>query len=161
MTQTKIAVPITPEIALALEAGIKDALKTALGKENPRDKVDGGQTLKGVSIDMTLDIGTVTIGHDSDRMPTASIPVLAALGLLVKRMGATREAALDTLKEVLIEAISLDKKATKGLLAEAGVDDAVAQVKATVIAKLPRTKVAKTVTAKEAKLTITGVSQAQ
>jgi len=161
MTTSKIAVPLTPEIALALEAGVSSAVKAVLGKENPRDKVDGGQTLKGVSIEMILDIGTVTIGHDTDRMPTAAIPLLPALGLLVKRMGATREASLELLKEILTEAIALDKDATTGLLAEAGVEEAVAQVKAEVIAKLPRTKVAKTVKAKDAKLTITGVSQAQ
>lgn len=158
-TATKMPVGMTPELALALESGVKAALKEFMKGENPRDQVAPDQTLEGVKIDMILEVGTVKIGHETDKAPTASIPLLPTLALLVRKMGFQRDKALEMLKEAMQEAINLDKSAAKALLAEAGVAEAEKLVKSEVISKLPRTKVAKSVKAKDATLTVTGVSQ--
>jgi len=158
---SKISIPVTPEIGLALETGLKDALKSLLGKEELRDQVEPNQTLRGISIKMQLDIESLSFGHDTDKAPTASIPILPTLALMVRRMGLQRDAALSLLREIMTEALTLDKKAADALLAEAGVEDAMEMIKAEVIAKLPRTKVCKTVKAKGAALQITSVTQAE
>ena len=151
---------LTPELRLAIEAGVKDALKV-IGKTagDARDGADADQTVEGLVINMTLEIDKLTIGHDTDKSPTASIPLLPTLALLVKRMGATREAAMTMLTEVMDEALTLDKNAAKALLEEQGVADAQATIKNKVIAKLPRTKVKKSVKVKGAKLTTSGAAQ--
>lgn len=157
---TKLAVPVTPEIALALEAGLKDGLRSLMGDENPRSKVASDQKLKGVKIDLTLEIGELSIGHDTDKSPTCSIPLLPTLALMVRRMGIQRDAALALLKDVMTTALSTDKSATAALLAETGVDEAMELIQAEVIATLPRVPVAKTVKAKGSTITVTGVTQA-
>ena len=160
MSNTKLSVPVTPEIGLALEVGLKDAIKTLLGKEELRDRVAPNQTLRGIKVDLTLEIDTLTFGHDTDKAPTCSIPLLATMALLVKRMGFQREAALALLTEVMTEALTMDEKAADTLMADQGVKDAEKMVKEQVISKLPRTAVSKTVKAKGATLTVTGVTQA-
>jgi len=150
----------TPNLRLAVEAGIKAALKVvAKTAGDARDGADPDRTIRGLVINMTLEVDELQIGHDTDKAPTASIPLLPTLALLVKRMGATREAALEMLTEVMDEALTLGKDATKALLEEQGVADAQAAIKNKVIAKLPRTKVKKSVRVKGAKLTITGAAQ--
>lgn len=159
MSLSKIHVPVTPEIALAVEAGLRDAIKDVLGKEELRDKVSPNQTLKGIKVEMTLEIGEVTFGHDTDRAPTASIPLLPTLALLLKRMGFQRDSAMEIIREVMTEALTFDEKAGKTILAESGVAEVMEQLKTDVISKLPRVKVAKAIKARDAKLTITGVTQ--
>ena len=150
----------TPEIRLAIEAGIKDALKkVAKTAGDARDGADPDQTVEGLVINMTLEIDQLKIGHDTDRAPTASIPLLPTLALLIKRMGATREAAMEMMTEVMDEALTLDKDATTALLEEQGVADAQAAIKKKVIGKLPRTKVKKMAKVKGVKLTISGAAQ--
>jgi hypothetical protein len=161
MQEAQISIPLTPELTLAIEAGMRDGIKSLYPKgDDPRTKVASDRSLKGLKINMTLAIDEVTIGHDTDKAPTASIPLLPALALMVKRMGATREDALKTLRECLQQAIDLDEKAEKHLLAEEGVTEVVDQIKKEVIATLPRTFVSKPVKATGATLTITGVTQA-
>lgn len=156
MSTTEIA----PEIRLAIEAGIKDALKgVAKTAGDARDAADPDQTLTGLVIDMQLEIDEVKIGHDSDKSPTCSIPMLATLALFIKRMGFQRDKALETLQEVMQEAMTLDKDAVKALMAEAGVAEAEQAVREKVIAKLPRSPVKKTVRIKGATLTVKGAGQ--
>jgi hypothetical protein len=151
---------MTPEIRLAIEAGIKDALKS-IDKTagEARDEAKPDQTVKGMVIDLRLELDEMTIGHDTDKAPTASIPLLPTLALLVKRMGATRDAALKLLQEVMEEALTLDKSASEELLKDQGVVDAEEAVKTKVIAKLPRTPVKKTVKVKGAHISLTGIAQ--
>jgi len=149
----------TPELHLAIEAGIKDALaKVAKTAGDARERCEPDQTLKGLVINMTLEIDQLTVGHDGDKAPTASIPLLPTLALLVKRMGVTRDAALDAIKGAMEEALTLDKGAASKLLEEVGVAEAEALIKEKVIATLPRTPVKKSVKAKGAKLSVTGVA---
>ena len=135
-----------PAVLLALQAAIKTAIK---GHEKThgdlRNATEPDQTLENLVIGLTLEIDKVTVGHNTDKTPTASLPLLPIMGLLIKRMGATREAALQTLKEDMEEALKLNKDATKKILEESGVKDAVDKVKADVISKLPRTVVKKAV----------------
>ena len=157
----KIEIPVTAELALAIEVGVKDAIKTLFGKEDPRSKVASTQELKGLKINMTLEVENLTIGQDTDRAPTVSIPLLPVLGLLVKQLGADRAAALAVIRKAMTEALNADESATKAILAESGVEQAVEQIKTEVISQLPRTKVAKAVKAQGTTLTITGLTQAQ
>lgn len=151
---------LTPELRLGIEAGIKAALKDITKTAgDARDGADPDQTIEGLVINMTLELDQLKIGHDTDKAPTTSIPLLPTLALLVKRMGATREAAMEMLTEVMDEALMLDKNATKALLEEQGVADAQAAIKNKVIAKLPRTKVKKMAKVKGAKLTLSGAAQ--
>ena len=144
---------------LAIEAGVKDALKqVAKTAGDARDRAEPDQTIEGLVINMTLEIDKLTVGHDGDKAPTASIPLLPTLALLVKRMGVTRDAALDALKGAMEEALSLDKDAAKTLMQEMGVAEAEKLIKEKVIATLPRTKVKKSAKAKGAKLSVTGVA---
>lgn len=88
---------------------------------------------------LTLQIdGTVKVSADSTRAPTCSIPLLATVALMLKRMGVQREAALDILRDVMSEAIKLGKDATEQLLTEYGVAETMETLQDEVIAKLPR-----------------------
>jgi len=150
---------LTPELNLAIEAGLKKALaghnKTA---GNPRDAAAPDQDLGNMDISLTLSVEGMTIGHDTDKTPTCSIPMLAAMALLVKRMGFQRDKAIETLKDVMQEALEIggDKKAKDALMAEMGVAEAEKLVKEEVIATLPRSPVKKTVKVKAASLVVTG-----
>jgi len=81
------------------------------------------------------------VAPDTDKAPTASIPLLPTCALLLKRMGVQREEALDIIKEVMTEALNLDKSATKALLEDSGVKLMQDRLKAEVIEKLPRVPV--------------------
>ena len=151
---------MTPELRLAIEAGVKEALKN-LEKTagDARDEAKPDHTEKGLAIDVHLELDEVSIGHDTDKAPTASIPLLTTLALMVKRMGATRADALEVLKDVMTTALTMDKDASEELLREAGVAEAEEEIKAKVIGQLPRTKVKKLVKVKGARISVTGVSQ--
>ena len=152
-------VELTPELALAIERGVEEALKAyAKTQGDPRDLAAPDQKVEGLVINLTLEVGEMSIGHDTDKTPTTSIPMLPTLALLVKRMGATREAALTMLKEVMTEALSLGKDASAMLLLESGVAETEKAIKDEVIATLPRSPVKKTVKVKDTTLTITGVA---
>lgn len=149
--------PSQPEILLACQEGIKSALKAitkTAGTGDLRDLARPDQTLRGLVIDLQLEIDQIDIGHDTDKTPTCSIPMLAAMALLIKRMGITRESGLNTLRDVMKEAMTLGKDASKALLEESGVAAAQQRIKDEVIATLPRTRVRKSIKVKGAKLVI-------
>lgn len=148
---------LTPELALALEVGVKEALKEAFDKEDPRDLVAPDSKIEGLTLNVTVTMSELTFGHDTDKSPTCSIPLLPTLALLVQRMGATREAALEAIKDSMEEALTLGKDATEALLRNSGVADAEQMIKDKVISQLPRTKVRKTVKAKGVELGIQAV----
>lgn len=154
-----MAVTLTPELALALETGVKEALKTAFDKNvDPRDLVAPDSTIEDLTMNVTVHMDALTFGHDTDKAPTCSIPMLPVLALMVRRMGATREDALKTIREVMEEALTLGKDATETLLSESGVADAERAIKEEVIAKLPLTLVRKTIKAKGVNLEVQVVS---
>lgn len=156
-----MSIEAAPEIRLAIEQGVKDALKAqAKTAGDARDKATPDQTLKDLRLDLVLEIDEMKIGHDGDKTPTCSIPHLAALALFIKRMGIQREPALKTLREVMTEALALDKDAIALLVKEQGVSEALHDVQTKVIATLPRTPVKKKVTVKGARLVIQSTGKA-
>jgi hypothetical protein len=85
--------------------------------------------------------GSVKVGPDTVKAPTCSIPLLATMGLLVKKLGIQRDKALKTIREAMLEALALDKDAAAQLERESGVLDAERAIKEQVIANLPKTPV--------------------
>lgn len=157
MTQSMIE---QPEILLTLESGVKQALKAmtkAAGHGDLRDEASPDTTFQGLTLDFQLEVESVTFGHDTDKAPTCSIPMLAAMALLVKRMGVTRDGAMEVLLETMRDAMALGNDASKALLKETGVADAQQAIKDEVISKLPRTPVRKSVKVKGAKLHVKSV----
>jgi len=153
-------IALSPETVLAIEVGVKQGLKGFVKEMgDPRALATPDRTVEGMVINLTLELDKLVVGHDTDKAPTASIPLLSTLALMAKRMGATREAALKMLQEVMLEAIEMEKDASKKLMEEFGVAEAAQTIKEKVIGKLPRAPVKKMVTASGVKLTVTGVAQ--
>jgi hypothetical protein len=150
---------LTPEVRLAIETGIKDGLKqVAKAQGDAKDSASPDTKTKGLVINLTLEVDELAVGHDTDRAPTCSIPLLPTLALLTKRMGATRKDALAMIKDAMTEALTLDKPAAAILLEEFGVAEAEEAIKTQVISELPRTPVKKTAKAKGVTMTVTGVA---
>jgi hypothetical protein len=140
---------ITPEMAIAIQHGVEKAIKDLpqFAETDPKDQVAPDQKLAGLVFNLTLEVDNLMLGHDTDKTPTCSIPMLPAMALLVRRMGVTREHALTLLKEVMQEALQVntDKTAAELLLAETGVAEAQTQITQQVLSQLPRTLVRKAV----------------
>lgn len=149
--QPVIAQP-QPEVLLALEAGIKKALPIANGEL--KDSLEGGQTFRNMEIVVKLSVGEMVLGHDTTRIPTASIPLLASLALVLKRSGFQREQSMEILRQAMKDALTLDQKAADTLMEELGVKEAETQLKEEVIKNLPKTQVKKSITIKNSSLQI-------
>ena len=127
-------------VALAQALSSKE-VKAAKGAIAPTGLDEDGKVAR-VPVDVTVRIqGTLGKGEDFDKVPTVSAPLISAMALLVRRMGVTREAALELLCEVMTEAIELGKDANKAILEESGVLEAQGQVKKEVLTRLPKTPV--------------------
>jgi len=127
-------------VALAQALSSKE-VREAKGGLSPTGLDDSGKVAR-VPVDVTVRItGSLGKGEDFDKVPTVSVPLISAMALLVRRMGITREAALELLCEVMTDAIELGKDANKTLLEESGVLAAQKQVKEDVLTRLPRTPV--------------------
>jgi len=100
------------------------------------------------NVDETLTVrvcGTVVKGADESYTPTVAIPFKAVVALLLARMGATRESAVDTLVEVMTEALNGGESAVDGLEARTkDVDLAAARVSAMLDALPQKTRTGKT-----------------
>ena len=143
---------IDPLFSLALQHALKKGLDA-----KAREEVGPGVHTNLV-MDLTVRVGEMRIGADTDKAPTCSIPLLPTLALMIKRMGFQREQALEVLTEVMTQAINLDKDATKALLAETGVADAEKLLKTEVIAKLPRTPVKGAVKVSDVEVDLKGMA---
>jgi hypothetical protein len=85
--------------------------------------------------------GTVTVGTDTEKTPTASIPVTEVLALFIARSGATRDANIALLKECLADALTKGTKGA-GAVEEAALVDQVFKDKVKEItSSLPKTPV--------------------
>lgn len=146
---------IDPKFALALF----NAVKKGVPVKDAREETKPGVYL-GMVMDLTVEVDEMRVAPDTDKSPTASIPLLPTLALLLKRMGVQRDAALDILKEVMTEALDLGKDATKNLLDETGVADMEKRLKTEVIDKLPRVPVKGAVTVKADDVRVTLKSMA-
>lgn len=126
---------VNPTIQVALNRALKNVVDA-----EARSEVGPG-VHRDIEVSLTVKVGEMRIAQDTDKAPTASIPVKAALALMLKRMGFQREEAMETLKEVMEQALSFDKSAEKELMAELGVADIEKELKERVLSKLPRTPV--------------------
>jgi hypothetical protein len=124
---------IDPTFALA----ILQAAKKGVDATVARDETNPG-VYRNIKLDVHIEVDEMRVGHDTDRAPTSSIPLLPTCALLLKRMGLQREEALDILKDVMTQALDMGTDATKALLADTGVKDMEKRLKDEVIAKLPR-----------------------
>lgn len=129
------------------------AIQRGIDKDPAREAVGPG-VYKDISVELRVHVGEMRVGNDTDRAPTSSIPWLAVCGLMVKRMGLQRDAALETMREALLEAFKLDKDAQAILLKETGVAEAEDMIKEEVIAKLPRTPTKGQVTVKDVEIEV-------
>ncbi|MCA9494711.1 MAG: hypothetical protein KC621_32505 [Myxococcales bacterium] len=94
-------------------------------------------------VDLVLRVrGSIAVGHDGQRAPTASIPVKEVLALFIARSGCTREAAVRLLRECLTEALSRGVSGRGAIDAAADIDEAFREETARLIAELPATPVA-------------------
>ena len=90
-------------------------------------------------VDVTVRVhGALTVGADTDKAGTARMLTKATVALLLRRMGATGDAALAALRDVIAESVALDESAEAALLAQTGVGDALARVEAELVSALPR-----------------------
>ena len=138
---------MNPEIAIALTKLPAD--KTA------RENLSPGT----YPIDATIRVkGQIKVGEDYSRTPTASIPLLPTMALLIKRMGFQRDKALALLTECVTEALQSGEK-VEDMLESAipGLADALKRVQDTMSA-LPTVSVKGPVTAKLTVEYVSGVT---
>ena len=117
---------------LALSKSVKDAVTKATSEA----------TSPGVyPVDFTVRIsGTVQKGEDTFKVPTSRTPTLAAMALLIQRLGVQRERAVELLMSCVKDAIELGDDAEDQLMENTGVREMEARLRAE-FAKLPPTKV--------------------
>lgn len=134
----------TSEEILALANAINSAAKKAAQTEMSPTGVEKRKIVKSRKVDMTVRI-TADMGRaeDTEKDSTCSVLNKLTIALLIKRMGCTKEAALETLAEVMEESMRLgkDKKAASAILDETGISAAESEFKAKVVSKLPKTPV--------------------
>jgi hypothetical protein len=131
-----ITASIDPKYSLAL----LQAAKKGLDAKTARDETKPG-VYRNIKMTVEIEVDEMRVAPDTDKAPTASIPLLPTLALLLKRMGVQREEGLDIIKEVMTEALDMGKDATSALLADSGVEAMQKRLKTEVIDKLPRTPV--------------------
>jgi len=134
---------MNPQEILALANAINSAAKKAAQQNMAPTGLDKkGKIEKTDHVDFTVRItGDMGRAEDTDKASTCSIPLLATVAVLLRNMGCTRDAAVAKITEAMQDAMAMDRKAQKTLLADMGVAQAEADFKAEVVAKLPRTDV--------------------
>ena len=99
-------------------------------------------------VDETITVrvkGEVLKSDDETYVPTIAIPVKAVMATLLPRLGATREAAMNTLIAAMTEAVNLDKLGDETLKARMKDVDAAFEHVQTVLDALPsKTRTGKT-----------------
>ena len=109
------------------------------------------------SVDMMVHVtGTLTVGADTEKTPTVSIPVKEVLALFIARSGCTREASLALLKSCLSDALADSTKAVGAIDNAVDIDAEFKAAVAGLTASLPKTPVKGAV---KAKLTVTEVAE--
>ncbi len=100
----------TPLQVIALAKVVKQKSSDAA-----RDELDVGVH----QVDLVARVkGTITVGPDTERVPTASIPVKEVLALLVQRAGALRGNTIALIRDCLTEALSEGVKGQGSLIKE-------------------------------------------
>jgi len=118
----------------ALSKTFADAAKDA------RDNLAVGKVAVNATVTIAVS-GEVVVGADTEKTPTASIPVKEVLALFIARSGCTREAGIRLLRECLTDALTHGVEGAGVINAAADID---AEFKAEVsrlTASLPKTPV--------------------
>jgi hypothetical protein len=146
--------PVSPIFVLAAS----HALKKGLDEKVARNDLGPG-VHKNIELDLHIKIDELRIAQDTDKAPTASIPLLPAMALLLQRFQPSdKQKAVGVLKEVMEQAIKMSKDDSKTLLADSGVEEAQKIIKEQIIGTMDRTPVKGKVTPEGVTVTITGMS---
>lgn len=98
-------------VAATIEYNAKKAAMQDAAERLAMSKISAGDAREGLTpgtynIDTTVNIkGTLTVGEDYMTTPTANIPILPVLGLLIQRMGFQREKAMQIIVDAINESI--------------------------------------------------------
>lgn len=147
---------IDPKYALA----ILNATKKGLDAKVARDETSPG-VYRGISLDLHIEVDEMRVAPDTDKAPTASIPLLTTCALMLQRFQPNdRDKALDVFRQVMTQAMDMGKTQQKKLLEESGVAELEKLLKEEIIADLPRVPVKGAVTVKPdgVRVTITSMS---
>lgn len=147
---------INPPIALAL----LNATKKGLDAKGAREDTAPG-VYRDIKVDVTIEVDELRVAPDTDKAPTASIPLLTTCALLLQRFQPDdRDKALEVFRQVMTQAMDLSKDAQKKLLADSGVAEIEKMIKEEVISTLPRVPVKGAVTVKpdDVRITVTGMT---
>lgn len=133
------------------------ALKKGIDAAAARNDLGPG-VHKNIELDLHIKIDELRIAADTDKAPTASIPLLPTIALLLKRFQPSDQAkAVGVLKEVMEQALKLSKDDSKQLLASSGVLEAEKVIKEQIISTMERTPVKGKVTPEGVTVTLTGM----
>jgi hypothetical protein len=147
---------ISPVIALAAT----NALKKGIDAKNARNETAPG-VYKDIEVKLTIKVDEMRVAPDTDKAPTASIPLLTTCALLLQRFSPNdREKALEIFRDVMTTAMDMGKDQQKTLLADTGVADLEKTLKQEIIAKLPRVPVkgAVSIKAEDVSVLVTGMT---
>ena len=142
---------IDPRFALAL----LNATKKGVDAKNARAETEPG-VYQGIKMTVDIEVEEMRVAPDTDKMPTASIPLLTTCALMLQRFQPNdREKALDVFRQVMTQAMDMGKDQQKKLLADSGVSELEKMLKEEIIAKMPRVPVKGAVTVKPDDVTVT------
>jgi hypothetical protein len=135
--------PTAAAVVVVGQDAIQDAAErlamSKISAGDARDIVKPGT----YDIDTTVNIkGTITVGEDYETTPTANIPILPVMALLVQRMGFQREKAMKIIVDAINESIA-DKDTTvlENLQKDtAEIEAAIEVVRKGIISKLAKVK---------------------
>jgi len=97
------------------------------------DAVESGEHAFDFSVHLE---GSFAKAQDCEAFPTVSVPFTVVIGLLIQRMGCTRESALALLSEVLPAAMAAKGKAKTAILEQTGVQESLDRFKGEVVGRM-------------------------
>lgn len=120
-----------------------ETLAVANAIETKNEKLARSGVVAGTyNVDVTVRVhGTVKVGEDTEKTPTASIPVKEVLALFIARSGCTREASIALLRDCLTDALSQGVTGAGAIEAVADIDNVFKAAANELVASLPKTPV--------------------
>jgi len=125
---------IDPVFALAILQAAKKGIDAKMAREET-----GPGVYRDLVLDVHIEVDEMRVAPDTDKAPTASIPLLTTCALLLQRFQPNdRERALEVFRQVMTQALDMSNDAQKKLLDETGVAELEKTLKDEIISKLPR-----------------------
>ena len=140
------------ELQLAIDAGIRNALKDKAWEKAPKNKVGSSYDISDIEITLQLKLDKFSVGKDTDKKATYKPFWEEALVLLAKQVGYSDKDVPEAVVAVLEQVDKMDKGERAVLSKE--MREAATVFTEKKIGTLPRTTVQKSVTVSKAKLTI-------